>query len=71
MTLAYEVTKRGDKGQPLEIACTIHPGCDWRLATTGPRKDDDPILQAMMAAHMSERATPDRKAGGHERQRRR
>lgn len=70
-TLAYEVTKRGPKGEPLEIQCRAHPACTWRLASTGPKKDDDPIFVAMVGAHVSERSTPDRQASGHERRKRR
>lgn len=71
MQLAYQVTKRGPKGEPLEIACLVHPGCTWKLASTGPKRDDDAIFRAMMEAHISERSTPDRQASGHERRRRR
>lgn len=67
----YEVTRRGAKGEPLEISCRAHPGCNWRLAATGPRRDDDAIFVAMMGAHISECATPDRQASGHERRKRR
>jgi hypothetical protein len=70
-TLAYEVTKRGPKGEPLEIQCRAHPACTWRLASTGPKKDDDAIFVAMVGAHVSERSTPDRQASGHERRKRR
>ena len=71
MSLAYQVTKRGVHGEPLEIACTVHPGCDWHLASTGPKRDDDAIFRAMVSAHLSERSTPDRPASGHERRRKR
>jgi hypothetical protein len=70
-TVAYEVTKRGPKGEPLEIQCRAHPACTWRLASTGPKKDDDAIFVAMVGAHVSERSTPDRQASGHERRKRR
>lgn len=71
MSMAYQVTKRGPKGEPLEISCVAHPGCDWRLASTGPKRDDDAIFVAMAGAHLSERSTPDRQASGHERRKRR
>ena len=71
MSTTYQVTKRGTKGEPLEIACLAHPGCDWHLASTGAKRDDDPIFVAMMGAHLSERSTPDRQASGHERRKRR
>lgn len=70
-TQAYEVTKRGVHGEPLEIACRFHPACTWRLASTGPKRDDDAIFRAMVGAHISERSTPDRQASGHERRKRR
>ncbi|HJQ93634.1 MAG TPA: hypothetical protein VJ874_05045 [Candidatus Thermoplasmatota archaeon] len=68
---AYEVTKRGVNGEPLEITCRFHPACTWRLASTGPKRDDDAIFLAMVGAHISERSTPDRQASGHERRKRR
>lgn len=71
MPATYQVTKRGSKGEPLEISCLAHPGCDWHLASTGPKRDDDPIFVAMVGAHINERSTPDRQASGHERRRRR
>lgn len=70
-TQAYEVTKRGVNGEPLEITCRFHPACTWRLASTGPKRDDDAIFKAMVGAHISERSTPDRQASGHERRKRR
>lgn len=70
MSLAYEVTKRGPKGEPLEISCTAHPGCDWHLASSGPKRDDDAIFLAMVGAHLQERSLPDRPASGHLRRRR-
>lgn len=70
-TQAYEVTKRGVNGEPLEIACRFHPDCTWRLASTGPKRDDDAIFRAMVGVHISERSTPDRQASGHERRKRR
>ena len=71
MSLAYEVTRRGAGGEPLQIVCRAHPSCGWSLATSGPRRDDDAILRAMMQAHVEERSTPDRQASGHERRKRR
>lgn len=70
MATTYEVTKRGAKGEPLEITCVAHAGCTWRLASTGPKRDDDAIFVAMVGAHISERSTPDRHATGHERRKR-
>ena len=70
-TQAYEVTKRGVNGEPLEITCRFHPACTWRLASTGPKRDDDAIFRAKVGAHISERSTPDRQASGHERRKRR
>ena len=67
----YEVTRRGPGGQAREIVCTVHPGCGWRVAVAAARGDDDPIFLAMHGAHLQERATPDRMAGGHIRARRR
>lgn len=71
MPATYEITKRGAKGEPLEIVCMAHPGCKWKLASTGPKRDDDAIFVAMVGAHISERSTPDRQASGHERRARR
>lgn len=71
MLQTYQVTKRSPEGEPREIACVSHPGCTWHLASTGPKRDDDPIFLAMIGAHLSERSTPDRPASGHERRRKR
>lgn len=70
-TQTYEVTKRGLKGEPLEISCRAHPACAWRLTSSGPKRDDDVIILAMVGAHLRECATPDRQASGHERRKRR
>lgn len=70
MSLAYQVTKRGPAGEPLEIGCTAHPACGWRLASTGPKRDDDAIFRAMSGAHVADCSTPDRAASGHLRRRR-
>jgi hypothetical protein len=70
-TQTYEVTKRGTNGEPIEISCRAHPACSWRLASTGPKRDDDAIFLAMMGAHIRECSTPDRQASGHERRKRR
>lgn len=69
MSLAYQVTKRGPNGEPTEIACTAHPACGWRLASSGPKQDDDAIFRAMVGAHVADRVTPDRPAAGHMRRR--
>ncbi len=71
MPETYQVTKRGTKGEPLEIACLVHPACTWKLASTGPKRDDDAIFKAMVGAHISECSTPDRQASGHQRRKRR
>jgi hypothetical protein len=61
----YTVTKRGPKGEPLEIRCAAHRDCTWRMAVTGPRRDDDPILMAQFREHLSVASEPDRAAFGH------
>jgi hypothetical protein len=67
----YVVTLRAPSGKPLEIRCAVHPACGWSLGVASARGDDDPIFRAMHGAHLQELATPDRKAGGHIRSRRR
>ena len=66
----YVVSKRGPKGEPLEIRCEAHPDCTWRMVSSGPKADDNPIFRAQFADHLERAKTPDAKAGGHMRRRR-
>ncbi|MES2153879.1 MAG: hypothetical protein V4510_01960 [bacterium] len=61
----YAVTKRGLKGEPLEIRCESHEGCTWTMKSTGPKSDRDPIFEAQWKNHMMEAKTPDVQAFGH------
>lgn len=67
----YVVTQRAPNGQPRQIRCTVHAACGWSISVASARADDDPIFSAMHSAHVQERSTPDRMAGGHVRTRRR
>lgn len=70
MEQTYAVTKRGPRGEPLEIGCRAHADCGWTMASTGVKGDDDPIFRAMFSRHLERELTPDRPAGGHQRRRR-
>jgi hypothetical protein len=61
----YTVSKRGPKGEAVEIRCTTHDACTWGMKAVGPRKDDDPIFQAQFRNHLSEAKVPDARALGH------
>lgn len=65
MPATFEVTKRGPKGEVVEIHCLLHPACPWTMKVTGQRKDDDPILRAQFENHVKEAKTPDLRALGH------
>lgn len=65
MADTYTITKRGAKGEPLEIHCVAHPSCTWTMKSTGPKSDLDPIFQAQWRNHMQEAKTPDVQAFGH------
>lgn len=67
----YTVSKRGPKGEAVEIRCAAHAGCTWGMTAPGPRRDDDPIFQAQFRNHFEERKVPDVQALGHLRRARR
>ncbi|HLF16595.1 MAG TPA: hypothetical protein VI796_04090 [Candidatus Thermoplasmatota archaeon] len=71
MSTSYTVTKRGPRGEPLEIHCDVHPGCTWRMQSTGPKADDDLIFVAQFRNHLEVAKTPDVQAFGHLRRSRR
>jgi hypothetical protein len=71
MAEGYTVTKRGPKGEPLEIHCEAHPHCAWTLQSSGPKRDDDPIFKAQFQEHVRIAGTPDVRALGHLRRARR
>jgi hypothetical protein len=70
MQQTYTVTKRDAKGAPRQIQCAAHEGCDWTLASTGARRDDDPIFRSQFEEHLRIREVPDAAAFGHLRRRR-
>jgi hypothetical protein len=61
----YTVTKRGPKGEAVEIRCATHDACTWGMKATGPRRDDDPIFLAQFRNHVEEAKVPDVRALGH------
>jgi hypothetical protein len=61
----YAVTKRGPKGEPLEIRCMAHEGCAWKMGSPGAKRDDDPIFRAQFANHLEVARVPDPQAFGH------
>jgi hypothetical protein len=67
----YMVSKRGPKGEAVEIRCATHEECTWGMKATGPRRDDDPIFLAQFRNHLEERKVPDVQALGHLRRARR
>jgi len=62
----YTVTKRGPRGEPLEIQCVAHPNCGWRMQSEGPKRDDNPIFVAQFRDHVAN-AGPAKSVFGHKR----
>lgn len=71
MSETYAVTKRGLRGEPLEIQCLAHSGCSWRMQSTGMKPDNDAVFMAQFNNHLENAKVPDLKAFGHLRRSRR
>lgn len=71
MERTYVVTERGLLGEPLEIRCVAHPECPWRMQSTGPKADNNPVFMAQFANHMEVEKVPPAAAISHLRRARR
>lgn len=60
----YTVTKRAPNGEPREIRCVAHPECTWSMASSGARRDDDPVFTAQFNRHLLDASSTDLRSLG-------
>ena len=59
------VTEPGPRGEPRQLVCQAHAGCTWRRDLAGPMAANDPVVRALFAGHMRDRAVPTPSMMGH------
>lgn len=62
---SHRVTELGPRGEPRQIVCLTHEGCTWRRDLAGPTKPTDPVVMALVRAHIRERQVPTPAMMGH------